>query len=70
MLRVVTVSEEEPIKGPVLPEPIRQPYRWPRGPLVREPGDAAARNLAILACIAVAAVLVAMLYFMSQGRMP
>lgn len=64
------MSEEEQKKGPVLPDPVRQPYHWPRGPVVREPGDVAARNLAILFCVAAACVLIAMLYFMAQGRMP
>ncbi len=61
------MSEEEPKTGPVLDDPVQQPYHWPRGPLVREPGDLAARNLAILFCIAAACALVALLYFMARG---
>jgi hypothetical protein len=48
-------------------EPIRQPYHYPRGPVIREPGDVLRRNLAIALCVAIACALIAMLYFMAYG---
>jgi hypothetical protein len=64
------MSEEEPKKGPVLHEPVRQPYHWPRGPVAHEPGEHAARNLAILFCIAAACALIGLLYYMAWGHLP
>ncbi len=61
-------KDEEPVTWPV--EPIRQPYHYPRGPEIREPGDVLARNLVIAGCIGMTIVLVVLLYFMAHGRFP
>ena len=61
-------KDEELVTWPV--EPIRQPYHYPRGPEIREPGDVLARNLLIALCVAIAVGLIVLLYFMAQGRFP
>ncbi|HVJ15652.1 MAG TPA: hypothetical protein VM686_09425 [Polyangiaceae bacterium] len=49
-------------------EPIRQPYHYPRGPEIRDPGFVLWRNLAIAICVMIACGLIVMLYFMAHGR--